>query len=56
MNVHENARLVPHGRADLVDRALRQGRWRKALAAAFEVDRSTVQTALAEDNLLRLHI
>jgi transposase InsO family protein len=42
MNVHENARLTAHSRADLVRRVVDQGQSRKVVAAAFGVDPKTV--------------
>lgn len=42
MNVHKNARLTPHSRAELVRRVLVEGRSAKAVAAAFGVDAKTV--------------
>ena len=42
MNVHENARLTQHSRAELVRRVLDQGQPRKVVAAAFGVDPKTV--------------
>ncbi|QTN19005.1 IS481 family transposase [Brevundimonas sp. AJA228-03] len=42
MNVHENARLTAHSRADLVRRVVDQGQPRKVVAAAFGVDPKTV--------------
>ncbi|WP_439478570.1 leucine zipper domain-containing protein [Brevundimonas sp.] len=42
MNVHENARLTAHSRAELVRRVLDQGQPRKVVAAAFGVDPKTV--------------
>ncbi len=41
MNVHKNARLTTHSRADLVRRVL-EGQSRKAVASAFGVDAKTV--------------
>ena len=37
MNVHQNARLTPHSRADLVRRVVVEGQTPKAVAAAFGV-------------------
>ena len=37
MNVHQNARLTPHSRADLVRRVVVKGQMPKAVAAAFGV-------------------
>lgn len=42
MNVHKNARLTWHSRAELVRRVVEQGQSRKAVAAAFGVDPKTV--------------
>ena len=42
MNVHKNARLTPHSRAELVRRVLEEGRPRNQVAAAFGVDAKTV--------------
>ena len=42
MNVHENARLTAHSRAELVRRVLDQGQPRRVVAAAFGVDPKTV--------------
>lgn len=42
MNVHKNARLTPHSRAELVRRVLDQGQSAKAVATAFGVDAKTV--------------
>ena len=42
MNVHENARLTAHSRAELVRRVLEEGQSRKAVAAAFGIDPKTV--------------
>lgn len=42
MNVHENARLTAHSRAELVRRVVDQGQPRKVVAAAFGVDPKTV--------------
>lgn len=42
MNVHENARLTAHSRAELVRRVLDQAQPRKVVAAAFGVDPKTV--------------
>jgi len=47
MNVHENARLTAHSRAELVRRVLDQGQARKVVAAAFGVDPKTVGKWLA---------
>jgi transposase len=42
MDIHHNARLTPHGRAELVRRVLVIGQAPKAVAAAFGVDAKTV--------------
>ena len=42
MNVHKNARLTPHSRAELVRRVLIGGQAAKAVATAFGVDARTV--------------
>ena len=42
MNMHKNARLTPHSRAELVRRVLDQGQSAKAVARAFGVDAKTV--------------
>lgn len=42
MNVHQNARLTAHSRAELVRRVLDEGQPRGAVAAAFGVDVKTV--------------
>lgn len=42
MNVHENARLTAHSRAELVRRVLDEGQPRKVVAKAFGVDPKTV--------------
>ncbi len=47
MNVHKNARLTPHGRADLVCRVLKHGQTPKAVATAFGVCPKTVRKWLA---------
>ena len=43
MNVHKNARLTPHSRAELVRRVLDEGQPPKAVATAFGVDLKTVK-------------
>lgn len=43
MNVHKNARLTVHSRAELVRRVLEQALSPKAVAAAFGVDEKTVR-------------
>jgi transposase InsO family protein len=42
MNVHKNARLTAHSRAEVVRRVLDEGQSRKAVATAFGVDATTV--------------
>jgi transposase-like protein len=42
MNVHKNARLTAHSRAELVRRVLAEGQSRKAVATAFGIDAQTV--------------
>src|SRR6185312_11535883 len=42
MNVHKNARLTVHSRAELVRRVLSEGQSPKAVATAFGVDAKTV--------------
>uniref|UniRef100_UPI00143C153C IS481 family transposase n=1 Tax=Caulobacter sp. SSI4214 TaxID=2575739 RepID=UPI00143C153C len=42
MNVHKNARLTAHSRAEVVRRVLDEGQSRKAVASAFGVDATTV--------------
>ena len=37
MNIHKNARLTPHSRAEMVRRVLVEGRTPKAVATAFGV-------------------
>ncbi len=43
MNVHKNARLTPHSRAELVRRVLVEGQAPKAVATAFGVSAKTVR-------------
>jgi transposase InsO family protein len=43
MNVHKNARLTAHSRAELVRRVLEEGRSAKAVATAFGVDAKTAK-------------
>jgi transposase InsO family protein len=43
MNVHQNARLTPHGRADLARRVLVEDQAPKAVATAFGVSERTVR-------------
>jgi transposase InsO family protein len=43
MNVHKNARLTAHSRAELVRRVLDGGQPRKAVATAFGIDAKTVK-------------
>src|SRR5690242_1910392 len=47
MNVHQNARLTPHSRADLVRRVVVEGQTPKAVAAAFGVTVKTVRKWVA---------
>lgn len=42
MNVHKNARLTAHSRADLMGQVLRQRQSRQVVVAAFGVDPGTV--------------
>lgn len=42
MNVHKNARLTAHSRAELVRRVLEEGQPKKAVATAFGIDAKTV--------------
>jgi transposase InsO family protein len=42
MNVHKNARLTPHSRAEVVRRVLNEGQAAKAVATAFAVSERTV--------------
>ena len=42
MNIHKNARLTPHSRAELVRRVLGEGQAPKAVATAFGVSTKTV--------------
>jgi transposase InsO family protein len=42
MNIHKNARLTPHSRADLARRVLEEGQAPKAVATAFGVSAKTV--------------
>ena len=42
MDIHKNARLTPHSRAELVRRVLEEGQTRKAVATAFGVCPKTV--------------
>ena len=43
MNVHQNARLTPHSRAELVRRVVVEGQTPKAVSAAFGVTVKTVR-------------
>ena len=43
MDIHKNARLTPHSRAELVRRALEDGQTPKAVATAFGVCCRTVR-------------
>ena len=47
MNVHQNARLTPHSRAELVRRVVVEGQTVKAVAAAFGVAVKTVRKWVA---------
>ncbi|HSM20258.1 MAG TPA: IS481 family transposase [Hyphomicrobiales bacterium] len=47
MNIHNNARLTPHSRAELVRRVVLQGQSPKAVAAAFAVSERTMRKWLA---------
>jgi transposase len=47
MNVHQNARLTPHSRAELVRRVVVEGQTPKAVAAAFGVTVKTVRKWVA---------
>src|SRR4051812_18856587 len=47
MNVHQNARLTPHSRAELVRRVVVEGQTVKAVAAAFGVTVKTVRKWVA---------
>src|SRR5215216_2858922 len=47
MNVHQNARLTPHSRAELVRRVVVEGQTPKAVAAAFGVAVKTVRKWVA---------
>jgi transposase InsO family protein len=42
MNIHKNARLTPHSRADLARRVIEEGQAPKAVATAFGVSTTTV--------------
>jgi len=43
MDIHKNARLTPHSRAELVRRVVSQGQMPKAVATAFGVCPRTVR-------------
>ena len=43
MDIHKNARLTPHSRAELVRRVLKEGQTPKAVATAFGVCTKTVR-------------
>src|SRR5262245_42731829 len=43
MDIHKNARLTPHSRAELVQRVVEQGQTLKAVATAFGVCVETVR-------------
>ena len=47
MNVHQNARLTPHSRAELVRRVVVEGQTPTAVAAAFGVTVKTVRKWVA---------
>lgn len=47
MDIHKNARLTPHSRADLVRRVLVEGQTAKAVAAAFGICERTVRKWVA---------
>ena len=47
MNVHQNARLTPHSRAELVRRVVVEGQTPTAVAAAFGVTVKTVHKWVA---------
>src|SRR3954451_5081705 len=47
MNVHQNARLTPHSRAELVRRVVVEGQTPTAVAAAFGVTVKTVRKGVA---------
>ena len=47
MDIHNNARLTPHSRADLVRRVLQRGETPKAVATAFGVSTKTVRKWVA---------
>ena len=47
MNVHQNVRLTPHSRADLVRRVVVEGQTPTAVAAAFGVTVKTVRKWVA---------
>jgi transposase InsO family protein len=44
MNIHKNARLTPHSRAEAVRRVLDEGQTAKAVATAFAVSERTVRS------------
>ena len=43
MNIHKNARLTPHSRAEAAHRVLTEGQTAKAVATAFAVSERTVR-------------
>ena len=43
MNIHKNARLTPHSRAEAAHRVLNEGQTAKAVATAFAVSERTVR-------------
>ncbi len=47
MDIHKNARLTPHSRADLVGRVLEDAQTPKAVATAFGVCAKTVSKWVA---------
>ena len=47
MDIHKNARLTPHSRAELVRRVVERGQTSKAVATAFGVCAKTVRKWVA---------
>ncbi len=47
MNIHKNARLTPHSRAELIRRLREEGQSPKAVAATFGIGEHTVRYDLA---------
>jgi transposase-like protein len=47
VNIHKNARLTPHSRAELVRRVIGEGQTPKAVATAFGVCAKTVRKWVA---------